>query len=38
VALAYEEQFETRLKELLPESSIHYLEDLGALALQKVSS
>ncbi len=24
--------FETRLKELLPESTVHYLEELGALA------
>jgi hypothetical protein len=30
--------FEARLKDLLPESTIHYLEELGALAATAVSS
>jgi hypothetical protein len=30
--------FETRLRELLPESSIHYLQELGALPGEKVPS
>jgi hypothetical protein len=30
--------FEARLKELLPESTIHYLEELGAVAATAVSS
>jgi len=31
-------QFEARLMEVLPESSIHYLEQLGALRLEKEAS
>jgi hypothetical protein len=33
-----QEEFEARLKELLPESTVHYLEELGALAATEVSS
>jgi hypothetical protein len=33
-----QEAFEGRLKELLPESTIHYLEELGALTATEVSS
>jgi hypothetical protein len=33
-----QEAFEARLKELLPESTLHYLEGLGALATMEASS
>ncbi len=35
---ATEELFHARLKQLLPESTVHYLEELGALVATKVSS
>ena len=35
---ATQSAFEARLKELLPESTLHYLEELGVLAATEVSS